>query len=379
MHEVLNAVARWQAAEIDCALVTIIGSAGSIPRPVGTVMAVARDGTVVGSISGGCIESDVFHLALEAMDTGNATVHQYAVDDDGAGSVALMCGGSMEVLVQRAGSADLPGVGLVADSVAAGRPVATATVVSEGAHLGRSIVTTGVSWTGTFGNPLLDVAVHARATRHLETGTTTTLQLGATGDCAEDTLSVLISSIARPPRMLVFGAVDFAHALVRAAKLLGYSVTLCDARPVFATPERFPEADDVVVMWPQDYLEQATITPSTAVCVLTHDPRFDVPALEIALRSAAGYVGAMGSRRTHTDRMTRLRAAGLSESELSRLSSPIGLDLGATTPEETAVSILAEVIALRRGGSGRRLGRTAGPIHLPAPDHMYHRGVLDTA
>lgn len=367
MHEVPNTVARWQAAGIDCALATIVGSTGSIPRPVGTVMAVARDGAVVGSISGGCIESDVFHLATEVMDTGEATVRRYSVDDAGAGSVALMCGGSMDVLVQRVEPTDIPGLALVADSVAAGRPVATATVVSAGAHLGRSIVTTGTSWAGTCGDPLLDAAVAARATRHLEAGTVTTVELGETGDCAENTLSVLVSSIARPPNMLVFGAVDFAHALIRAAKLLGYSVTLCDARPVFATPERFPEADEVVVMWPQDYLRQAAITPSTAICVLTHDPRFDVPALEIALRTDAGYVGAMGSRRTHTDRMARLRAAGVTDAELGRLCSPIGLDLGAATPEETAVSILAEIIARRRGGSGVPLGRTPGPIHPPEP------------
>ncbi|MEV3962140.1 XdhC/CoxI family protein [Nocardia sp. NPDC050193] len=367
MHEVPNTVARWQAAGIDCALVTIVGSAGSTPRPVGTVMAVARDGAVVGSISGGCIESDVFHLATEVMDTGQATVRRYSVDDAGAGSVALMCGGSMDVLVQRVEPTDIPGLALVAESIAAGRPVATATVVSTGAHLGRSIVTTGTSWAGTCGDPLLDAGVVARATRHLETGTVTTVELGETGDCAENALTVLISSIARPANMLVFGAVDFAHALIRAAKLLGYSVTLCDARPVFATPERFPEADEVVVMWPQDYLKQAAITPSTAICVLTHDPRFDVPALEIALRTDAGYVGAMGSRRTHTDRMARLRAAGVTDAELGRLSSPIGLDLGAATPEETAVSILAEIIARRRGGSGVPLGRTPGPIHPPEP------------
>lgn len=377
MHEVLNTVARWQAAGIDCALVTIVGSAGSTPRPVGTVMAVARDGTVVGGISGGCIESDVFHLATEVMDTGNTTLRRYSADD--AESVALLCGGSMDVLVQRAGPEDLPGLLLLADSIAAGRPAATATVISEGTYLGRSIVVTGDSWTGTCGDPLLDAAVHARAARHLESGTTTAVRLGETGDCAEDALSVLISSIARPPTMLVLGAVDFADALVRTAKLLGYAVTLCDARPVFATPERFPEADEVVVMWPQDYLKQAVITPSTAICVLTHDPRFDVPALGIALRSDAGYVGAMGSRRTHTDRIERLRTAGVTESELARLSSPIGLDLGAATPEETAVSILAEIIALRRGGSGMRLGRTAGPIHPPEPGDPGNRSLRNTA
>lgn len=379
MHEVLNTVARWQAAGIDCALATIVESAGSTPRPVGTVMAVARDGTVSGSISGGCIESDIFHLAMEVMDTGVPVVRRYSADDAGAGSVALLCGGSMEVLVQCAGPADLPGLASAADSIAAGRPVATATVVSAGTHLGRSLVVTGDSWIGTCGDPRLDAVVVARATHHLDAGTVSTIRLGETGDCADDTVSVLISSITQPPSLLVFGAVDFAHALARTAKLLGYSVTLCDARPVFATPERFPDADDVVVMWPQHYLKQATITPSTAICVLTHDPRFDVPALEIALRSEAGYIGAMGSRRTHRDRIERLRAAGVTESELARLSSPIGLDLGAATPEETAISILAEIIALRRGGSGIRLGRISGPIHRPAPGNGATQGLLHSA
>ncbi|MDZ7911953.1 MAG: XdhC family protein [Rhodococcus sp. (in: high G+C Gram-positive bacteria)] len=368
MREVLHKLAAWQAAGIDCAIATIIRSTGSIPRPVGTVMAVAHNGAVVGSISGGCVESDIFHVATEMMDTGAATIRQYSISDDEAGSIGLMCGGSMEVLVQPAGPDDLPGIALVSGAVAAGRPVATATIISDGAHLGRSMVVTGDAWAGSCGNPLLDTAVVAKTMHHLDAGTVTTLHLSETGDCTETDLAVLISSIARPPRMLVFGAIDFAHALIRAAKVLGYSVTLCDARPVFATRERFPEADEVVVMWPHDFLDQATITDSTAICVLTHDPKFDVPALEIALRSDAGYVGAMGSRRTHIDRMERLRAAGVTKSQLSRLSSPIGLDLGAATPEETAISILAEVIALRREGSGRRLRSLAGPIHHPAQD-----------
>ncbi|PVX59537.1 XdhC family protein [Rhodococcus globerulus] len=367
MREILQKVAAWHTAGMDCAIATIISSTGSIPRPVGTVMAIARGGAVAGSISGGCVESDIVHIAAEVMDTGGATIRRYSISDDEAGSIGLMCGGSMEVLVQPAGPEHLPGIAMVPGAVAADQPLATATIITDGAHFSRSMVVTGNSWAGSCGNPLLDAAVVAQARLHLDAGAVTTVRMGETGDCAEADLSVMISSIARPPRMLVFGAIDFAHALIRAAKVLGYSVTLCDARPVFTTKERFPEADDVVVMWPHDYLKQTTITESTMICVLTHDPKFDVPVLEVALRSDAGYVGAMGSRRTHLDRLERLRSAGVTDSELAGLSSPIGLDLGAETPQETAISILAEIIALRRNGTGRRLAELEGPIHRSAP------------
>ena len=367
MRETLEQVAAWHNAGTDCAIATIISSKGSIPRPVGTVMAVSRHGTVAGSISGGCVESDIYHVAAEAMETRGATIRRYSISDDEAGSIGLMCGGSMEVLVQPAGPADLPGIVLVPDAVAANRPVATATIISDGPYLGLSMVITHSSRAGTCGNPLLDAAVVTKTRQHLDAPTPTIVHMSETGDCAETDLAVLISSTARSPQMLVFGAIDFAHALIRVAKVQRYSVTLCDARPVFATRERFPEADEVVVMWPHEYLKRVTITRSTMICVLTHDPKFDVPALELALRSEAGYVGAMGSRRTHHDRMERLRAAGVTDSQLSRLSSPIGLDLGAATPEETAISILAEIIALRRNGTGQRLGELDGPIHASAP------------
>jgi len=161
----------------------------------------------------------------------------------------------------------------------------------------------------------------------------------------------------------VFGAIDFAAAVARVGKFLGYRVTVCDARPVFATPARFPEADEVIVEWPHRYLERTSVDERTAICVLTHDPKFDVPLLEVALRTPAGYIGAMGSRRTHSDRLARLREAGLTDAELARLRSPIGLDLGARTPEETAVSVAAELIQLRWGGSGQPLTATGGRIH----------------
>nr|BFE88745.1 hypothetical protein GCM10020093_113460 [Planobispora longispora] len=193
----------------------------------------------------------------------------------------------------------------------------------------------------------------------LDTGLTGLRTLG----CGGQEVAVFAETYAPPPRLLVFGAIDFAAALTRAGRFLGHHVTVCDARPVFATPRRFPEAHEVVVDWPHRYLARTRVDSRTVVCVLTHDAKFDVPLLEVALRLPVAYVGAMGSRRTHADRMARLRAAGLSEAELSRLRSPIGLDLGARTPEETALSIAAEFVALRRGGSGLPLTQTAGPIH----------------
>jgi xanthine dehydrogenase accessory factor len=222
----------------------------------------------------------------------------------------------------------------------------------------------------------------------LAQGATGVRRYGRHGERRLDELAVFVHSFAPPPRMLVFGAIDFAAAVARVGKFLGYHVTVCDARPVFATPKRFPEADEVVVKWPHKFLTEADVDERTVICVLTHDPKFDVPLLEVALRTGAGYVGAMGSRRTHDDRLarlrevgvseeeiarlrspigldlgTRLREAGVTEKELERLSSPIGLDLGARTPEETAVSIAAELIQLRWGGSGHPLTETNGRIH----------------
>jgi xanthine dehydrogenase accessory factor len=163
--------------------------------------------------------------------------------------------------------------------------------------------------------------------------------------------------------MLVFGAIDFAAAVARIGRYLGYRVTVCDARPVFATEKRFPDADEVVCEWPHEYLARTKVDERTVITVLTHDPKFDVPLLEVALRTPAAYVGAMGSRRTHDDRIARLRENGMTDADLARLRSPIGLDLGARTPEETAVSIAAEIISLRWGGTGRPLGETSGEIH----------------
>jgi xanthine dehydrogenase accessory factor len=221
---------------------------------------------------------------------------------------------------------------------------------------------------GSLGSTRADAAVADDATGLLAAGRSEVLTYGPDGQRRGAGMEVFVASYAPQPRMLVFGAIDFAAAIARQGSLLGYRVTVCDARPVFATRARFPTADEVVVEWPNRYLaaqqEAGEIDARTVICVLTHDPKFDVPLLEVALRlPEIGYLGAMGSRRTHEDRMARLREAGLTETELTRLHSPIGLDLGARTPEETAVSIAAEIIARRWGGGGRPLTQTNGRIH----------------
>jgi xanthine dehydrogenase accessory factor len=220
---------------------------------------------------------------------------------------------------------------------------------------------------GSLGSARADAAVVDDARGLLAAGHDQVLSYGPDGERRGEGMRVFVWSFAPPPRMLVFGAIDFAAAVAQMGSFLGYRVTVCDARPVFATGSRFPSADEVVVKWPHRYLREEVdagrVDRRTVVCVLTHDPKFDVPLLEVVLRQDLAYVGAMGSRRTHEDRMARLREAGLTDGELSRLSSPVGLDLGARTPEETAVSIAAEIIALRWGGRGERLTALQGRIH----------------
>ncbi|MET8949127.1 XdhC family protein, partial [Streptomyces sp. NPDC004542] len=238
------------------------------------------------------------------------------------------------------------------------------------ALLGRALLVRpgGSSQGGFGGHPELDRTVAGQAAAFLDAGRTGTLEIGAQGSRCGAPLTVLVESSVPPPRMIVFGAIDFASALVRVGKFLNHHVTVCDARPVFATRARFPEADEIVVDWPHRYLERTPVDARTVLCVLTHDAKFDVPLLKLALRLPVAYVGAMGSRRTHLDRNARLRAVGVTEPELARLRSPIGLDLGARTPEETALSIAAEIVAHRRGGSGVPLTGAHTPIHHdPAP------------
>ncbi len=249
--------------------------------------------------------------------------------------------------------------------IRAERPVALATVI-DGSNLGAKLLLRPDSAPlGSLGNDDLDRVVTRDALGELAAGQTLVRHYGAEGQAREEAVSVFIESFAPPPRMLIFGAVDFTAGLAKVAKVLGYRVTVCDARPVFATVKRFPMADEVVVDWPHRLLEKVgpTLGPRDAVCVLTHDPKFDVPAVIEALKTDVGYLGAMGSRRTHDDRTRRLREEGVTEQELTRIQSPIGLDLGARTPEETAVSICAEIIAMRTGRRAPSLKETSGAIH----------------
>jgi len=329
---------------------------------------------VVGSVSGGCVEADVYAVAEEVIRTGVPVIRRYGISDDDVFAIGLTCGGLLDVLVEPVDPASYPEFGAVAEAIATGRPMAVATVVTAGERLGRRLVIgpsvtgavdVGVDVQGSLGDAGLDAAVVQDALAMISSGSTAIREYGVHGDCGRTDVAVFVQALTPPPRMFVFGAIDFAAAVARVGKFLGYHVTVCDARGVFATRARFPEADEVVVDWPHRFLAGVLdqVDRRTALCVLTHDPKFDVPLLQVALRTDAGYIGAMGSRRTHFDRLSRLRAAGVTEDVLARLTSPTGLDLGARTPEETAISIAAEIIASRSAASARPLSTTTGRIH----------------
>jgi xanthine dehydrogenase accessory factor len=362
----------WRAGQT-AGLGTVVRTLRSAPRPVGASMLVAPDGSVTGSVSGGCVEGAVYELATEVAQTGAARLQRYGVSDGDAFAVGLTCGGIIDVFLEPVSQTSFPELAAIADDVAEHRPVAVATVIThtDPAWVGRRLIVRPDAAPGSLGSSRADTAVTDDARGLLAAGRCEVLKYGPDGQRRGEGMEVFVSSYAPRPRMLVFGAIDFAAALAQQGSFLGYRVTVCDARPVFATRVRFPTAEEVVVDWPHRYLaaEEAAgaIDQSTVICVLTHDPKFDVPVLEVALRlPQVGYVGAMGSRRTHDDRTDRLRAAGLTDAELSRLSSPIGLDLGARTPEETAVSIAADIIARRWGGGGRPLAEIVGRIHHDA-------------
>ena len=391
MREVLPELLGWWQQGKPVGMGTVVATWRSAPRPAGASMLVGPGGTAVGSVSGGCVEGAVYDLAQQAVATGTPVLERYGVSDDDAFAVGLTCGGILDVWVERVDRDSFPQLADVAADVEAGRPVAVATVIEhpDPTRLGRRLVVRpdqmagdrqadeaelpaerhGPSRpTGSLGSRRADDAVRDDALGLLASGSNATLSYGPDGERRGEGMRVFVWSFAPKPRLLVFGAIDFAAAVARVGSFLGYHVTVCDARPVFATASRFPDADEVVVDWPHRYLaaerEAGRLDARTVVTVLTHDPKFDVPLLEVALRlPEVAYVGAMGSRRTHEDRMARLRQAGLTEAELERLSSPIGLDLGARTPEETAISIAAEIVAGRWGGSGEPLARTEGRIH----------------
>jgi xanthine dehydrogenase accessory factor len=351
------------------ALATVTATAGSTPRPVGTVMAVTEDGDVVGSLSGGCVEAAVYDVALCVLAEGRPQRASYGIADDDAFAIGLTCGGTLHVLVAEPDRAVLR---TLLQRLEVDEPCALATVVAGPAEVGAQLLVTELDVIGSLGNEGLDVAAVADGRGVVAAGQNGVRHYGERGQRRIDDVTVLLQSFTPPPRMLVFGATDFAGALTRMGAFLGYRVVVCDARPVFATAKRFPAADEVVCAWPDRFLAAEVaagrVDARTVIAVLTHDPKFDVPLLQVALASPASYVGAMGSRRTHDQRLAELRAAGVDQLALARLRSPIGLDIGGRTAEETAVSIAAELVQARWGGSGQPLSTAEGAIHWSVTD-----------
>ncbi|MFI6560116.1 XdhC family protein [Streptomyces sp. NPDC050534] len=368
MLDIAEELNRWVGQGRDFAVATVVAVGGSAPRRPGAALAVDADGTAIGSVSGGCVEGAVYELCQQALEDGETVLERFGYSDEDAFAVGLTCGGIIDILVTPVRAADpaRPAIASALAAAARGEAAAVARIVRGPAQLlGRALVVRpdGASEGGFGAHPELDRTVAAEAGAFLDAGRTGTLEIGEQGSRCGAPLTVLVESSVPAPRMIVFGAIDFASALVRIGKFLGYHVTVCDARPVFATRARFPEADEIVVEWPHTYLDRTPVDGRTVLCVLTHDAKFDVPLLQRALRLPVAYVGAMGSRRTHLDRNERLREVGVTELELARLRSPIGLDLGARTPEETALSIASEIVADRRGGTGISLTGAHTPIH----------------
>ncbi|MET3804313.1 xanthine dehydrogenase accessory factor [Nakamurella sp. UYEF19] len=366
MRDVITDLMRWWDAGEPVGVGTVVGTYRSAPRPAGASMLVGPDGTAVGSVSGGCVEGAVYELGTAVRDGAEPVLQRYGVSDDDAFAVGLTCGGIIDIFTEQVSRTSFPEFGALAEAIEQDVPVALATVIEGSAdQLGRHLVIWPDRRSGSLGSLRTDDAVTDDARGLLASGRTTILTYGPDGERLGEGLRIFVSSFAPAPRMLVFGAIDFAAAVARVGSFLGYRVTVCDAREVFATVRRFPDADEVVVDWPHRYLasQVGTLDHRTVICVLTHDPKFDIPVLAAALTLPVAYVGAMGSRRTHQDRLDQLAAAGVTPEQLARLSSPIGLDLGARTPEETAVSIAAEIIARRWDGGGRPLSGLHGAIH----------------
>jgi xanthine dehydrogenase accessory factor len=373
MLDIAEELNRWVEQGREFAVATVVAVGGSAPRQPGAALAVDSDGTAIGSVSGGCVEGAVYDLCQQALEDGETVLERFGYSDEDAFAVGLTCGGVIDILVTPV-TADSPARAVFAAALAAashGEAAAVARITDGPAELmGRALlIRPDGRYEGALGgHPELDRAVADEAAAMLDAGRTGTISLGADGRLCGEPLTVLVESSVPAPRMIVFGAIDFASALVRVGKFLNYHVTVCDARPVFATRTRFPDADEIVVEWPHKYLERTQTDSRTVLCVLTHDAKFDIPLLEAALKLPVAYIGAMGSRRTHLDRNKRLRDVGVTELELARLRSPIGLDLGARTPEETALSIAAEIVANRRGGSGGSLTGAHTPIHHDGSD-----------
>jgi xanthine dehydrogenase accessory factor len=344
MRDILDEVERWRESGERVALATVIQTWGSAPRPAGSAMALTAGGKIAGSVSGGCVETAVVESGLRCLSTGRPERLRFGVSDDTAWSVGLACGGTIEVFVEplRGETFDA-----VRTAIREGRPAAVATVVggTEGILGRRLLLSSDGTVTGSLGGGL-DAAVAADAREALAGGSPRRLE-----PTLERPAEIFIDVLQPPPRLIVVGGVHIAIPLVAIAKTLGYRTVVVDPREAFGSAERFPDVDRIVSAWPDKALGEIGIDTSTAVAVLTHDPKLDDPALAAALRSPAFYVGALGSRRTQEKRRQRLLEAGLDEKTLARLYAPIGLPIGGRSPQEIALSIMAQIVAARNKGA----------------------------
>lgn len=342
MRDILPTLEQWAAEGLRAAAATVVSTERSAPRDPGAALAVSERGDVAGSVTGGCVEPAVYEEAREVLAGGEPRLRTYGIADEEAFEVGLPCGGTVRIFV---GLLDPDVVRALAEAVRLERPVALVLPVSGPAAGAARIVA---------GDEPADRELERRAQELLSRGQTTVLD--ANGE------EVFVCSYAPRPNMYVFGAIDHAAAIAEVGRFLGYRVTVCDARARFVTPERFPDVDELVVEWPDAFLERVPVDERTAICVLTHDHKFDIPLLKVALRTPAGYIGAMGSRRTTEERAERLRAEGVTDEELARVRAPIGLRIGARTPEEVAVAIAGELVQAMR----ERSREAAPPASAPA-------------
>ena len=354
MREVIATLDSWAAKVPAVALATVVRTAGSTPRPAGARLAVAPDGRMVGSVSGGCLEADVVEEALRTL-AGEAPprVLHYGIADELGWSVGLACGGEVDVLVERLEWTDAdPVVAALRAAVAQDRAVALCTGI-EGASLGARVL---LGEDGVAGDPSSlggDVALAEAVGRRLVSGLSGVDQLAGR--------AVFVQPLVPPPKLVIVGAVDSGSVLAQLAKPLGYQVIVIDPRERFCTGERFPHADQLLVEWPDRALAKITLGPRDAAVCLAHDPKFDDPTLLALITGRAGYIGAIGSRQTQASRRERLAATGATATDLARIHGPVGLDLGATTPAEVALAILAELVGARYGRGGGQLGSVPVP------------------
>ncbi len=365
MNDILDRIEAWLAQGRRVALATVIAIEGSAPRDPGAALAVTEDAQVAGSVSGGCVEAAVIEEAAEVLRTGRPARVAYSISNEDAMAVGLSCGGTVHIFVEPLGALHRDVLAALARAVREEGPVVLATEVA-GPRAGAMLIVAPGRTVGGLGDPRLERAVAADALAALDQPEVGVHRYVHPADGGEDA-EVFLHPFAPPPRMYVFGATVHAAAVARIGKYLGYRVTVCDARAALATPERVPDADALVVRWPDEFLAGAPVDRRTAICVLTHDPKFDLSLLRVALATPAGYIGVLGSRRTHDARRRQLREAGVAEEALGPLRAPIGLDIGARTPEEIAVAIAAEIIALRSGAPVLRGPVPATPRAGPGP------------